>query len=58
MFFFKYVTETSFFVNDILTSYEIEGWNPTIQSFNMYGTLNLPSKVAKPNIIIPTIKAT
>lgn len=28
----------------------------TIQSFNMYGTLNLPSKVAKPNIIVPTIK--
>lgn len=27
----------------------------TIQSFNMYGTLNLPSKSAKPSIIVPVI---
>ncbi len=28
----------------------------TIQSFNMYGTLNQPSKVKKPDIIVPVIK--
>lgn len=28
----------------------------TIQSFNMYGTLNLPSKVAQPLIILPKVQ--
>ena len=28
----------------------------TIQSFNMYGTLNLPSRISKPTIKVPVIK--